>query len=512
MKHCWVFLLLLALPAGAFKLGPQSAREAALYKTFVEGLYAQRDNSPEALVLFEKALSLAPDSAYLKRNIVATAIMQNRLPEVEKYADFITPEADEDDWTVRAAYLLKQQQVSAAKEAYQKALELSPEDARIAYQYLLLLAYEGTPQAVEEMQNLAEKVPALAPAVYVELGKHYWRMKDPQQALTFYNKATDLDPAYEDAYLGRAELFERTSNFFFMLREYEQLEKIGYKSADMYTRMGSVYLVGKDLENAQKYYQKAAQIDPGDVNANYFLAMLAEQRQDWPQALKYLQAAADYNKNSGKWLQASFYQQKMGHSQAALDTLKQAYKQFDGSVEIGYFYALALQDAGQHRAAARVLKKILAARPEYADARLAYAFTLESLKKYKEMETQLQALLAQEEDNAPAYNLWAYSLAQRNTRLEKAQKMAEKALALQPQDGSFQDTLGWVYYRRGEYARALDILQGIDPAFVNENPEIAYHLGLVYWALGQTEKARAYVVQAADGGWKPAQKFRKKHF
>ena len=135
------------------------------------------------------------------------------------------------------------------------------------------------------MQNLAEKVPALAPAVYVELGKHYWRMKDPQQALTFYNKATDLDPAYEDAYLGRAELFERTSNFFFMLREYEQLEKLGYQSADMYTRMGSVYLVGKDLENAQKYYQKAAQIDPGDVNANYFLAMLAEQRQDWPQAL-----------------------------------------------------------------------------------------------------------------------------------------------------------------------------------------------------------------------------------
>ena len=62
------------------------------------------------------------------------------------------------------------------------------------------------------------------------------------------------------------------------------------------------------------------------------------------------------------------------------------------------------------------------------------------------------------------------------------------------------------------YARALDILQGIDPAFVNENPEIAYHLGLVYWALGQTEKARAYVVQAAGGGWKPAQKFRKKHF
>ena len=90
--------------------------------------------------------------------------------------------------------------------------------------------------------------------------------------------------------------------------------------------------------------------------------------------------------------------------------------------------------------------------------------------------------------------------------------MAEEALALQPQDGSFQDTLGWVYYRRGEYARALDILQGIAPAFVNENPEIAYHLGLVYWALGQTEKARAYVVQAADGGWKPAQKFRKKHF
>lgn len=512
MKHGWVLLLLLALPAGAVRLEPQSAREADLYKTFIDALYAQRDDSPKALDLFEKALSLAPDSAYLKRNIVATAIMQNRLPEVDKYADFITPEADEDDWTVRAAYLLKKQQVAAAKEAYQKALELAPEDARIAYQYLLLLAYEGTPQAVEEMQDLAEKLPPLAPAVYVEIGKLYWRANDPQKALTFYNKATDIDPNYEDAYLGRAELFERTSNFFFMLREYELLEKIGYKSADMYTRMGSVYLVGKDLENAQKYYQLALELDPKDINANYFLTLLAEQRQDWPQALAHVQAAADYNENSGKWLQASFYQQKMGDSKASLHTLKQAYKQFEDSVEIGYFYALALQDANQPRMAARVLKKVVAARPEYLDARLAYAFTLESLKKYKEMQTQLQAILAQEENNAPAYNLWAYSLAQRNAQLQKAQQMAEKAVALQPQDGSYQDTLGWVYYRRGEYARALDILQGIDPTVVDENPEIAYHLGLTYWALGQTQKARAYVVQAADGGWKPAQKFRKKHF
>ncbi len=498
-------MLLLAVPcaASAITLGEDARREANLYNAFIRALYAQQNEDSRAFELFEEALSYAPDSNYLKRYLVAAAIMQDRFSEAEKYADFIDENSDGDDWTVRAAYLLKKHRVPEALTAYETALSKSPEDARIAYQYMLLLSYVGDWDALGKMEDLAERFPAMAPSVYLEIGKARWRAKDPQQALAYYDKAGAADPFFLEAYLARAEVYERTSNFFFMLREYEKLEKMGYKSADMYARMGSVFLLSKDDAEAEKYFRKAVLLEPGDPNSRYFLTVLAEKKEDWAQALAHLQAARDYADTSGKWLQASFYQQKMGNEAAGLKTLRDAYKKFQGSVEIGYFYALALQDAGKTRRAARVLKKIVTERPEYADARLAYAYTLETLRDYKGMEEQIIALLAQNEDFDPALNLWAYSLAVRGVRLDEAQKYAEKAVSLSPQDGSYQDTLAWVYYRRGQFDRALDLLTGIAPETVRDNPEIAYHLGAVYAALGRSREARKYL-EAAQAEWKEA--------
>ena len=329
----------------------------------------------------------------------------------------------------------------------------------------------------------------MAATVYLEMGRIYWRDKNAPAALEYYNKACEADPFSVEARLARAQFYERTSNFFLMLYEFEQLEKMGYASADMFTRMGSVFLISKDTPKAKQYFEKAVKLEPGNPSARYFLTVLAEQEGDYALALEHLQAARDYQQTSGKWLQASFYQQKLGDSKTSLNTLKQAYKKFNDSVEIGYFYALALQDAGKPRTAARVLKKIIKARPEYADARLAYAYVLDTLKKYKQLEEQINALLAQNENMHEAMNLWAYSLAIRGVRLQEAQKYAEKAVSLSPQDASYQDTLAWVYFQQGKLERALDLLQNIDRQALVENAEIAYHLAAVYAAMGQKDKA-----------------------
>ena len=193
----------------------------------------------------------------------------------------------------------------------------------------------------------------------------------------------------------------------------------------------------------------------------------------------------------------AFYEQRAGNSDKALDTLKLAYKQFKANVEIGYFYALALQDAGQSRRAARILQGVLQTNPNYEQARLAYAFVLEELHKYKEMETQLRLVWEQNPQNAAAYNLLGFSLADRNERLDEAQQLITKALELQPQDRAFIDSLAWVYYRRGEYEKALELMESLAEEFIKADADVAYHMGAVYAALGQAEQARVYLEQAA---------------
>ena len=140
---------------------------------------------------------------------------------------------------------------------------------------------------------------------------------------------------------------------------------------------------------------------------------------------------------------------------------------------------------------------------------MALAFSLESLGKHKEMEKHLQTILEQNPENADAYNLWGYSLAKRGVRLDLAQELITKALALSPEDNAFIDSLAWIYYQKEDYQAALDLFLSLDTDFINQHTEIAYHLGATYYKLHQWEKAQSYLEQAAEEQ-KPARKLLKK--
>ena len=58
-----------------------------------------------------------------------------------------------------------------------------------------------------------------------------------------------------------------------------------------------------------------------------------------------------------------------------------------------------------------------------------------------------------------------------------------QALAVQPTNGSFADSLGWVYFRRGKLRQAIETLQRAR-RFAPDVAAIAEHLGDVYQATG----------------------------
>lgn len=92
-------------------------------------------------------------------------------------------------------------------------------------------------------------------------------------------------------------------------------------------------------------------------------------------------------------------------------------------------------------------------------------------------------------DQAVVLNYLGYSLLDRGKKLDEAEMLISKASALQPDAGSITDSLGWVYYRRGDYARAVSTLElavATEPA----EPTINEHLGDAYWQVGRRVDAR----------------------
>src|SRR5262249_31292365 len=83
-----------------------------------------------------------------------------------------------------------------------------------------------------------------------------------------------------------------------------------------------------------------------------------------------------------------------------------------------------------------------------------------------------------------------YMYAERGQNLSEALELIQRALELDPDNGYFIDSLGWVYYQQGRYPEALrELLRATERA--KDDPEIFDHLADAYLKNGKIEEAIA---------------------
>ena len=116
-----------------------------------------------------------------------------------------------------------------------------------------------------------------------------------------------------------------------------------------------------------------------------------------------------------------------------------------------------------------------------------YAMAAEKSGHIEVMEKTLRAILRTNPNDANSLNALGYSLADRNKNLPEAFKLITKAHQLSPKDGFILDSLGWVNFRMGKNALALEQLQQA----YNLKPEadIAAHIGEVLWMMNRPLEA-----------------------
>jgi tetratricopeptide (TPR) repeat protein len=88
-----------------------------------------------------------------------------------------------------------------------------------------------------------------------------------------------------------------------------------------------------------------------------------------------------------------------------------------------------------------------------------------------------------------ALNYLGYMWAEQGANLEEAQSLVERAVSLDPGNGAYADSLGWVYYQRGEYEKALEHLRRAADVLPSDGT-VQEHLGDVHLALGDPAAAR----------------------
>ena len=85
-------------------------------------------------------------------------------------------------------------------------------------------------------------------------------------------------------------------------------------------------------------------------------------------------------------------------------------------------------------------------------------------------------------------NYLGYTYADMGIELDEAERLVLMALETQPDDGYIIDSLGWVYYKKGLFDRAVSVLEKA-VSLVPDDPTILEHMADAYLKIGAKEKA-----------------------
>lgn len=112
----------------------------------------------------------------------------------------------------------------------------------------------------------------------------------------------------------------------------------------------------------------------------------------------------------------------------------------------------------------------------------------ERLKEWEKAEPNFLQSLELSENQPEVLNYLGYSWIDQGMNLDEGMDMIRKAVELRPRSGFIVDSLGWAYYRLGEYEKAVKELERA-VQLMPQDPTINDHLGDAYWKVGRKLEA-----------------------
>ncbi len=122
-----------------------------------------------------------------------------------------------------------------------------------------------------------------------------------------------------------------------------------------------------------------------------------------------------------------------------------------------------------------------------------------NLGNSEEADRVYELALRYDPENHNAMNNYAYNLSVRGENLEKAQELALKAMELEPENAAYLDTMGWIFYKMGEFEKAKRFIKAsIDLNADEASAEVLEHLGDVYDKLNNIDEAKKWWKKALE--------------
>jgi len=231
------------------------------------------------------------------------------------------------------------------------------------------------------------------------------------------------------------------------------------------------------------------------AGAYHLLGRLAARQQNWGEAFGWYQAVddGDFLATSGvaaayvlaQWKDLATARSYLGHLEDVAPALMPTWLDAEAGL---------LQQAGRIQKAYGVATKAARDYPMVRPLRYQRAILADTLGKTDVALRLLHTLVSEDPHKGEYLNAYGYTLTEHTQRYREALGYIKRALAVDPDDGAVLDSMGWVLYRLGRPAKAVDYLRRAWKQ--TGDTDVAEHLVKVCIALGRTGEASRVLHEA----------------
>jgi tetratricopeptide (TPR) repeat protein len=312
---------------------------------------------------------------------------------------------------------------------------------------------------------------------------------DPNRLLYIYEQILDIEPENDRARLETALLYQKTGQSGLAARLFKDLGDEARHNTRLLMTAVDLYLSQNRYEDAVLVFSGMSQADPENDNFNFFLGMAYESSQNPELAVAhYLKVSPAHPQYKKTLLTIAFLYREMDQSQKAVAFLEQHHRQSPEDIDILTYLAAFYEKENQLEKAMTLLSKGLEDAPENTSLLFRLGAVQDKAGLKDESIATMKQVIHLDPEDASALNYLGYTYADLGIHLDQAETLIRKALEIRPDDGYIIDSMGWVYYRQGQYDKAVDYLERA-AQLTDYEAIIAEHLADAYLKNGQPFKA-----------------------
>jgi tetratricopeptide (TPR) repeat protein len=488
------------------------AQDPSIYNSMAKD-YAILGKNELAISMGREAVRLSPDNMTYRRTLAEIFLNSLELDSAIVAFEGIVEHdpSDHEAWST-LAHIQQMRNPAKAQKIYEQIIERFGPDGDAYFQLAQIhAAGNKIGNAIKALNGLLSIDPGNT-EIKKGLADLYLRSENIDSALAIYNDIIELDSL-------NIEVRGAVARAYLMKHDYdkaaEQFEIVMGKdsiTADEQIRFGQVFVSFIERDSAVApvaitMFERIRDKHPDDWRPCWMLGAIQNiMRNDSLAVVNFTKVIQLAKWNPDGWVGVASFYYDHGKFNEAIDLLHEAEKFVTEEYRIYLILGISYQRIQKPVEAATALEKALQLNGKSLDATSALGLVYNELQRYEESDTMYERALGINAKDDLVLNNYSYSLAQRGIMLDRALAMSKQALAQQPENQSYLDTYGWIYYKRGDYKEAEKWIRkaielGSTSAVVND------HLGDVYYKLSEKEKAidfwkRALEIDSANETYK----------